>query len=275
MSSVIPSYAEDWLNWLSSDDDWCQGGAKVTITPSTAPVAWLPQAPAVGGENSGSGVANLRVSAGSELKILTLGGGETALPNTRIVENEIEQGMLVAQLQHEVCQLLTLPPECVKVVVEVHSDIASTATVVFMQQTDETYHEADGEVCHVCAHPCEDADDVWVAQTRVGNCNRCQPCYLCPQCNVIDERGNACCFFCLEAADRDHVEARYRDKMFRIRLLGAQMLGEQELPADGRKSSADEHELPTGWGKSSAACPREVAQGDVVENKESGSAQAR
>ena len=75
MSSVIPSYAEDWLSWLSSDDDWCQGGAKVTITPSRAPVAWLPQAPAVGGENSGSGVANLRVSAGSELKILTLGEG--------------------------------------------------------------------------------------------------------------------------------------------------------------------------------------------------------
>ena len=58
MSSVIPTYAVDWLSWLSSDDDRCQGGANVTITPSTAPVAWLPQAPAVGGENSGSGIAN-------------------------------------------------------------------------------------------------------------------------------------------------------------------------------------------------------------------------
>ena len=33
-----------------------RGGAKVTITPSPAPVVWLPQAPAVGGEGS-AGVA--------------------------------------------------------------------------------------------------------------------------------------------------------------------------------------------------------------------------
>ena len=38
------------------------GAAKVTITPSTAPVAWLPQAPAVGGEGSGSGVANFEAA---------------------------------------------------------------------------------------------------------------------------------------------------------------------------------------------------------------------
>ena len=38
------------------------GGAKVTITPSPAPVVWLPQAPAVGGEGSGSGVANFEAA---------------------------------------------------------------------------------------------------------------------------------------------------------------------------------------------------------------------
>ena len=37
-----------------------RGGAKVTITPSPAPVVWLPQAPAVGGE--GPGVANFEAA---------------------------------------------------------------------------------------------------------------------------------------------------------------------------------------------------------------------
>ena len=39
-----------------------RGGTKVTITPSLAPVVWLPQAPAVGGEGSGSGVANFEAA---------------------------------------------------------------------------------------------------------------------------------------------------------------------------------------------------------------------
>ena len=38
------------------------GGAKVTITPSPAPVVWLPQAPAVGGEGSGSGIAKFEAA---------------------------------------------------------------------------------------------------------------------------------------------------------------------------------------------------------------------
>ena len=32
------------------------------ITPSTSPVVWLPQAPAVGGEGSGSGVADFEAA---------------------------------------------------------------------------------------------------------------------------------------------------------------------------------------------------------------------
>ena len=39
-----------------------RGGAKVTITPSPTPVVWLPHAPAVGGEGSGSGVANFEAA---------------------------------------------------------------------------------------------------------------------------------------------------------------------------------------------------------------------
>ena len=39
-----------------------EGGAKVTITPSPTPVVWLPHAPAVGGEGSGSGVANFEAA---------------------------------------------------------------------------------------------------------------------------------------------------------------------------------------------------------------------
>ena len=77
-----------------------------------------------------------------------MGGGKTpqTLPNTRIVENEIEVGVLVAELEHDICQLLSLPPECVKVVLEVHSDNVSIATVVYMSQNDQNYHSADGEV---------------------------------------------------------------------------------------------------------------------------------
>ena len=39
-----------------------EGGSKVTITPSPTPVVWLPHAPAVGGEGSGSGVANFEAA---------------------------------------------------------------------------------------------------------------------------------------------------------------------------------------------------------------------
>ena len=39
-----------------------RGGAKVTITPSPTPVVRLPHAPAVGGEGSGSGVANFEAA---------------------------------------------------------------------------------------------------------------------------------------------------------------------------------------------------------------------
>ena len=39
-----------------------RGGNKVTITPSPTPVVWLPHAPAVGGEGSGSGVANFEAA---------------------------------------------------------------------------------------------------------------------------------------------------------------------------------------------------------------------
>ena len=39
-----------------------RGAHKVTITPSPVPVAWLAQAPAVGGEGSGSGVANFEAA---------------------------------------------------------------------------------------------------------------------------------------------------------------------------------------------------------------------
>ena len=70
----------------------------------------------------------------------------------------------------------------------------------------------------------------------------CHPCYLCPQCNVIDKRGNACCFSCLDRGDRDHVVANYPDKMFRIRLLGAQMLDEQEEEVDWPGEAHEEQE---------------------------------
>ena len=188
-------YAIDWFRWLSSDDDRCQ---EAHSTPGN--FQW--------------------VSAGSEVRIITMGGGKTPqiLPNPRIVENDIEVGVLAAELEHDICQLLSLPPECVKVVLEVLSDNVSIATAVYMSQSDETFHL--GEVCFVCAQPC-DAD-----HTREGNCTRCHICDLCPQCNVIDKRGNPCCFVCLDRGDRDHVEANYQDKMFRIRLLGAQMLDE-------------------------------------------------
>ena len=37
-------------------------GAKVSITPSPTPVVWWPNAPAVGGEGSGSGVAKFEAA---------------------------------------------------------------------------------------------------------------------------------------------------------------------------------------------------------------------
>jgi hypothetical protein len=165
----------------------------------------------------------LTVSAGSEIQIVTIGSEKTPLPCMWIVEDEMEVCVLVAEFERKICQLLFLPPECVKVVLEVQCVTASTATVVFMQQTDENYHCQDGKVCHVCAQACDDADDDWVLQTRELNCTRCLPCYLCPQCNVIDERGDPCCFFCLGTADRDHIEAICGNQLFRIRLLGAQL----------------------------------------------------
>ena len=39
-----------------------EGGPKVTITPSPTPVVWVPNAPAVGGEGSGSGVADFEAA---------------------------------------------------------------------------------------------------------------------------------------------------------------------------------------------------------------------
>ena len=166
------------------------------------------------------------MAAGSEVRILTM-AGTPVLPG-RIVENEIEVGVLAAEFEREICQLWSLPPECAKVVLEVHSDSAPIAIVAFMASERIAIHE--GDVCFICAQPCEDAD-LRVNQTCEGNCTRCHPCYLCPQCNVIDKRGDPCCFFCLDGGDRDHIEANYADKMSRIRLLGAQMLDEQELPA--------------------------------------------
>ena len=223
---AVPAYAVDWSTWSKSDEGRCQ-------------------------ESSFHAGNFQTVAAGSEMRIVTMGGGNTRLPKIRIVENETEVGVLVAEFEREIGQLLSLPPECVKVVLEVHSDIASTATVVFMEQTDATYHEADGEVCHVCAQPCEDADHEWAPQTREGNCTRCHPCYLCPQCNIIDERGNPCCFFCLDSGDRDHVEANCHDQLFRIRLLGAELWEEPELPA--------------GWGKKTHAEDKKNEQADRLD----------
>ena len=40
-----------------------RGGTKVSITPSPSPVAWLPNAPAVGGDGSDSGVANFEAGS--------------------------------------------------------------------------------------------------------------------------------------------------------------------------------------------------------------------
>ena len=39
-----------------------RGGARVTITPSPTPVVWHPLSPAVGGEGSGSGIANFEAA---------------------------------------------------------------------------------------------------------------------------------------------------------------------------------------------------------------------
>ena len=58
-----------------------RGGSKLTITPSPAPVVWLPHAPAVGGEGS-AGVANFEAATLGQF--LRSHADTTGVPHARV-----------------------------------------------------------------------------------------------------------------------------------------------------------------------------------------------
>ena len=53
------------------------------------------------------------------------------------------------------------------------------------------------DACFVCMGPCEDADEDCTVASRLGNCVRCTPCYLCPRCKVI-VNGQPVCYHCID-----------------------------------------------------------------------------
>ena len=132
---------------------------------------------------------------------------------------------VLQELQGAESRKLTLPLEVVEMITSIHwqnpiwqqSVIwnqspsrrqSITGTFVIQALTLKQYEtliekfelaETDAN-CHVCFSSCTDADDVFSNTSRVQNCVRCLPCFLCPYCKVLVD-GTPVCYHCLEDVD--------------------------------------------------------------------------
>ena len=91
---------------------------------------------------------------------------------------------------------------------------------------DDDEVEIHDNVCHTCTLPCRDAD---ADQSRMNNCVRCQPCFLCDYCKVelpSHHDGGSMVWVCLWCLRRQEVTELREDMRFRHDILC--MLSEEE-----------------------------------------------
>ena len=132
---------------------------------------------------------------------------------------------VLQELQRAESRKLTLPLEVVEMTTCVHWQTpiwqqsvtwtqsptwkqSLTGTFNMQALTLKQYETLDEKVelasndtnCFICFSSCTDADDVFSNTSRVQNCVRCLPCFLCPHCKVLVD-GTPVCYFWLEDVD--------------------------------------------------------------------------
>ena len=73
--------------------------------------------------------------------------------------------------------------------------------------SDEAYNKVYArfhrlQACSVCFGPCEDAESRHTVSSRLVNCVRCEPYFLCPLCKVYIN-GQPVCYCCIEDREND------------------------------------------------------------------------
>jgi hypothetical protein len=120
------------------------------------------------------------------------------------------QGILRA-LQKSESQKLSVPVEVLEVTSQIRwqliGSVSCTGVFVMQPLTDEQYETLDEKmgrpICFICLSRCSDIDDEPLAiKSRHcnWNCIRCNPCCLCPNCQVT-VRGNPVCMQCMTKDD--------------------------------------------------------------------------
>ena len=137
------------------------------------------------------------------------------------------------------CLFMTwlLPPS-----VAAHAPTPGTVvpiTCTLMDIDDDFFERNVDYECLCCGDPCEDADDVFLGlatrrRSRVENCERCAPCFLCEECSFQLADGSRCCAICLEAADLQSLTPR----QMRRACLVQPALRAAEGSADGKQATA-------------------------------------
>ena len=96
----------------------------------------------------------------------------------------------------------------IKWIVEVSCAVVPFDPEDLLQETDN---------CFCCYDPCDDADLMGAPRSRVENCVRCTPCFLCELCRCQLISGDWCCLYCIEPGEEQQLSKSTRK---RLQLVG-------------------------------------------------------
>ena len=159
------------------------------------------------------------VRSGTVLQVRTLAG--RLLLDWSPLE-DTDAGTLTLALTICTARTLGVPRRCLFMTwllpLSVAARAATPGTVVpitcTLMDIEDDFLDRDADYeCYCCGDPCEDADDVFLSLTRghrsrVENCNRCTPCFLCQECSFQIADGSRCCPWCLESLDLQSLTPR-------------------------------------------------------------------